>query len=313
MPTMVEAVGLTRRYPGASAPAVDAISFTVDEGEIFGLLGPNGAGKTTLISILSCLTPPDGGSAQVGGRDLVRDQNAVKRMTGLVPQELALYPSLSARQNLLCFGGLYGLRGADLLANISRVLAMVGLADRANDRVETLSGGMKRRINIAAGLLHAPRVLFLDEPTVGVDPQSRNFIFEGIEALRQAGMTIIYTTHYMEEAQRLCDRVAIVDQGRVIALDTPRALIDAHGGVVMLVVEGGDAARAAQALAGLEGIVRASAADGRILAQSRNPAAILGRVVEVITAAGLQIRAVEILEHNLESVFLDLTGRRLRD
>jgi ABC-2 type transport system ATP-binding protein len=190
---------------------------------------------------------------------------------------------------------------------------MVGLADRANDRVETLSGGMKRRINIAAGILHAPRVLFLDEPTVGVDPQSRNFIFEGIEALRRAGMTILYTTHYMEEAQRLCDRVAIVDQGRVIALDTPRALIDAHGGVVMLVVEGGDAARAAQALAGLEGIVRASAADGRILAQSRNPAAILGRVVEVITAAGLQIRAVEILEHNLESVFLDLTGRRLRD
>ena len=313
MPGIVEAVGLTKRYPGASAPAVDAISFTVNEGEIFGLLGPNGAGKTTLISMLSCLAAPDGGSAQVGGCDLVRDRNAVKRMIGLVPQELALYPSLSAHENLLCFGGLYGLRGAELRANIRRVLAMVGLADRANDRVETLSGGMKRRINIAAGLLHAPRVLFLDEPTVGVDPQSRNFIFDGIEALRRAGMTMLYTTHYMEEAQRLCDRVAIVDQGRVIALDTPKALMDAHGGVVSLVVEGGDAAAAAQTLAGLEGIVRASAADGRILVQSQNPAAILGRVVEVATAAGLQIRAIEILEHNLESVFLDLTGRRLRD
>ncbi len=313
MPSIVEAVGLTKRYPGASAPAVDAISFTVNEGEIFGLLGPNGAGKTTLISMLSCLAAPDGGSAQVGGCDLVRDRNAVKRMIGLVPQELALYPSLSAHENLLCFGGLYGLRGAELRANIRRVLAMVGLADRANDRVETLSGGMKRRINIAAGLLHAPRVLFLDEPTVGVDPQSRNFIFDGIEALRRAGMTMLYTTHYMEEAQRLCDRVAIVDQGRVIALDTPKALMDAHGGVVSLVVEGGDAATAAQTLAGLEGIVRASAADGRILVQSQNPAAILGRVVEVATAAGLQIRAIEILEHNLESVFLDLTGRRLRD
>jgi ABC-2 type transport system ATP-binding protein len=313
MPTIVEAVGLTKRYPGASAPAVDAISFTVNEGEIFGLLGPNGAGKTTLISILSCLAAPDGGSAQVGGCDVVRDQNAVKRMIGLVPQELALYPSLSAHQNLLCFGGLYGLRGAELRANISRVLAMVGLADRANDRVETLSGGMKRRINIAAGLLHSPRVLFLDEPTVGVDPQSRNFIFEGIEALRRAGMTMLYTTHYMEEAQRLCDRVAIIDQGRVIALDTPKTLMNAHGGVVSLAVEGGDADAAARTLAEVEGITGASAADGRILVQSQNPAAILGRVVEVATGAGVQIRAVEILEHNLESVFLDLTGRRLRD
>jgi ABC-2 type transport system ATP-binding protein len=313
MATIVEAAGLTKRYPGASAPALDAISFTVNEGEIFGLLGPNGAGKTTLISILSCLAAPDGGSAQVGGCDVVRDQNAVKRMIGLVPQELALYPSLSAHQNLLCFGGLYGLRGAELRANISRVLAMVGLADRANDRVETLSGGMKRRINIAAGLLHSPRVLFLDEPTVGVDPQSRNFIFEGIEALRRAGMTMLYTTHYMEEAQRLCDRVAIIDQGRVIALDTPKTLMNAHGGVVSLAVEGGDAAAAARTLTGVEGITRASAADDRILVQSQNPAAILGRVVEVATGAGVQIRAVEILEHNLESVFLDLTGRRLRE
>jgi ABC-2 type transport system ATP-binding protein len=313
MATIIEAAGLTKRYPGAPAPAVDAISFTVNEGEIFGLLGPNGAGKTTLISMLSCLASPDGGTATIGGNDIVRDQNTVKRKIGLVPQELALYPTLSSHQNLLCFGGLYGLRGSELRASISRVLEMVGLADRANDRVETLSGGMKRRINIAAGLLHSPRVLFLDEPTVGVDPQSRNFIFEGIEALRSAGMTMLYTTHYMEEAQRLCDRVAIVDQGRVLALDTPKALMNAHGGVVSLAVEGGDAAAAARTLAGVAGITRASAADGRILVQSQNPAAILGRVVEVATGAGVQIHAVEILEHNLESVFLDLTGRRLRD
>jgi ABC-2 type transport system ATP-binding protein len=313
MATIVEADRLTKRYPGASAPAVDAISFTVNEGEIFGLLGPNGAGKTTLISMLSCLAAPDGGSVAIGGLDAVRDQNAVKRMIGLVPQELALYPSLSARENLHCFGGLYGLRGAELTANIGRVLAMVGLADRANDRIETLSGGMKRRINIAAGLLHSPRVLFLDEPTVGVDPQSRNFIFEGIEALRRTGMTMLYTTHYMEEAQRLCDRVAIVDQGRIIAIDTPKALMNAHGGALSLVVEGSEADAVARTLAGAKGIVRASAADGRILVQSPDPAAILGYVVEIATAAGLQIRAVEILEHNLESVFLDLTGRRLRD
>jgi ABC-2 type transport system ATP-binding protein len=310
---IIEVEALSRRYPGAAAPAVDGISFTVADREIFGVLGPNGAGKTTLLSMLSCIIRPDAGGARIAGHAITGDAPAAKRLIGIVPQELALYPRLSARDNLMFFGGLYGQRGADLRRRVGDALAMVGLADRAEDRVETLSGGMKRRVNIAAGLLHAPRVLFLDEPTVGVDPQSRNFIFDSIEALRRDGMTIVYTTHYMEEAQRLCDRVAIVDHGRIIALDTPRALVDAHGGVVVLTIAAGDMAAAEGRLAAAAGVVRVVREENRILVHAPDPAAILAPVVGIAAAAGLQIQAVEIREHNLESVFLDLTGRRLRD
>jgi ABC-2 type transport system ATP-binding protein len=215
--------------------AVDGVSLQVAAGEVFGLLGPNGAGKTTTISMLTGLVEPDGGKITVDGLDLKTDANQVKSKLGLVPQELALYPTLSARQNLTFFGRIYGLKGKDLSQRVDEVLETIGLTERANDAVKGYSGGMKRRVNIGAGLLHKPQVLFLDEPTVGVDPQSRNAIFESVEALNRAGMSVIYTTHYMEEAQRLCHRVAIVDEGRVIALDTPTALIRSLGGGVVII------------------------------------------------------------------------------
>ena len=214
--------------------AVKGISLQVARGEVFGLLGPNGAGKTTTISMLTGLLEPTAGHVAVDGLDLKSHTNEVKARMGLVPQEMALYMSLSARQNLTFFGRIYGLRGKDLRQRVDQVLEMIGLTDRADEAVEKYSGGMKRRVNIGAGLLHHPQILFLDEPTVGVDPQSRNAIFESVEALNRAGMSVIYTTHYMEEAQRLCHRVAIVDEGKLIALDTPAALIRSLGGGVVI-------------------------------------------------------------------------------
>ncbi|MBP8292833.1 MAG: ATP-binding cassette domain-containing protein, partial [Caldilineaceae bacterium] len=211
--------------------AVNDVSFTIEEGEVFGLLGPNGAGKSTTIAMLSGLFPPTGGDAAIGGCDVVKQLAQVKHLIGVVPQDLALYPTLSGRENVTFFGQLYGLHGKALRERVDEVLGYVGMTERAKDAVKTYSGGMKRRINLAAGLVNHPRLLFLDEPTVGVDPQSRNHIFESVERLnREQGMTLLYTTHYMEEAERLCHRVGIIDRGKLIALDTPRALIGRLGG-----------------------------------------------------------------------------------
>jgi ABC-2 type transport system ATP-binding protein len=235
---MIEAKRLVKRY--GDFEAVKGLSFAIRRGEIFGFLGPNGAGKTTTISMLSCLLEPTQGTAIVAGYDVVRQSNEVKRRIGLVPQELALYPTLSARDNLEYFGSIYGLHGRALRQRVDDVLEMVNLTDHAKAAVKVYSGGMKRRLNIAAGLLHCPEVLFLDEPTVGVDPQSRNAIFEHVERMRDEGMTVLYTTHYIEEAERLCDRVAIIDEGRIIALDTPRKLINDLGeGIIHLGVADG--------------------------------------------------------------------------
>ena len=312
MPPIVEISGLTKRYPGTAEPAVGSVDLVIEQGEIFGVLGPNGAGKTTLISMLSCLIAPSGGGARIAGHELSSDQTAIKRLIGLVPQDLALYPTLSTRDNLAYFGALYGLRGRALAKRVDWALDMVRLTERADDRVEKLSGGMKRRANIAAGLLHEPKILFLDEPTVGIDPQSRNFIFDGVEALKRAGMTIIYTTHYMEEAERLCDRLAIIDHGVVIALDDPRAMIAAHGGTIVVDVNG-DASSAGAAIRLIEGVTNVASTGGRLTVSASAPARVLSHVVEKIGAAGLEVRAVEIINENLESVFLDLTGRRLRE
>lgn len=218
--------GLHKSY--GDIHAVRGVDLEIARGEIFGLLGPNGAGKTTVIAMLVGLLDPDRGEMLLDGQPLTPGAHAPKARIGLVPQELALYPTISARDNLLFFGRIYGLRGKRLRQRVEAVLEMVGLTERAGDPIETYSGGMKRRINIAAGLLHEPNVLFLDEPTVGVDPQSRNAILEAVEALNRAGMTILYTTHYMEEAQRLCHRVAIMDLGRIIALDVPPDAAFAH-------------------------------------------------------------------------------------
>jgi ABC-2 type transport system ATP-binding protein len=226
--TVVQARGLHKRF-GAHA-AVAGVSLTLEAGRVLGLLGPNGAGKTTMVGMLAGLLRPDAGEVLVGGRQIVRDADPAKRRIGLVPQDLALYDELSARDNLRFFGGLHGLKGAALQTAIASTLDLVGLADRAAGRVATYSGGMKRRLNLAAGLLHDPDVVLLDEPTVGVDPQSRNAIFDNLEQLKCRGKALLYTTHYMEEAERLADRVVIIDHGRVIADDTPAGLSRAHAG-----------------------------------------------------------------------------------
>ncbi len=318
---MIEVNGLVKRY--GARTAVDGVSFRVGEGEVFGLLGPNGAGKTTTISILSGLLPPDGGETSIAGYDLAREANRIKPLIGLVPQELALYPTLGAYDNLAFFGRVYGLRGKVLERRIAEVLELAGLRERAREAVETFSGGMKRRLNIAVGLVHSPRILFLDEPTVGVDPQSRNFIFDHVEKLKSEGMTIIYTTHYMEEAERLCDRVAIIDEGRVLALDTTRALVGLLGGGVIRV---GMAAESVEAMLplmrALPGVSAVSSvnfnrgetvADGRLKIETGEARSALLEVIQLCNARDASVLSLEVLEPNLESVFLHLTGKRLRD
>jgi ABC-2 type transport system ATP-binding protein len=225
MQPMLEVEGLTRRY-GARV-AVAGISFRIGRGESVGLLGPNGAGKTSTLAMISGIAKPDAGNVRFDGTDSGID--ALKHRVGLVPQDLALFDELSAWANLQLFGGLYGLAATTLRERADAALALVGLADRRNERVKNFSGGMKRRLNIAGALLHDPDLVLLDEPTVGVDPQSRNAIFENLEALRRRGKTLLYTTHYMEEAERLCDRVLIMDHGRILADDTVVALKAQHG------------------------------------------------------------------------------------
>jgi ABC-2 type transport system ATP-binding protein len=216
---------LTKRYPGMEQPALDALDLCIRKGEIFGLLGPNGAGKTTAISILSTILRPTAGSVALKQIDLLRHPMQARRIIGVVPQEIALYPELSAWENLSYFGRLHGLRGTRLNARIRSALAAVGLETRERRSVASFSGGMKRRVNLAAGFLHGPELLFLDEPTVGVDIQSRRLIMDKLLEIRDSGTTMIYTTHYMEEAHQLCNRVAIMDHGRILALGAPQALV----------------------------------------------------------------------------------------
>ncbi|MBE9507171.1 MAG: ATP-binding cassette domain-containing protein [Chloroflexi bacterium] len=309
---IIEAQGLVKRY--GDVEAVCGISFAIRRGEIFGFLGPNGAGKTTTISMLSCLLEPSDGTAIVAEHDVVKASQQVKRRIGLVPQELALYPTLSARDNLNFYGRIYGMRGRALRQRVDEALEMVGLAERAGGAVETFSGGMKRRLNIAAGLLHRPEVLFLDEPTVGVDPQSRNAIFEHVERLNAAGMTILYTTHYMEEAERLCHRVAIIDQGRIIALDTPRKLIaDLGGGIIHLGVANGMAEGLLEQIRALPEVRAVTRLDGKVKVEATRAQEALIRLLELFNRTDTDVTALEVLEPNLETVFLHLTGKRLRD
>jgi ABC-2 type transport system ATP-binding protein len=225
---------LVKTYPGASEPALRGLSLRVAPGEILGLLGPNGAGKTTAISILCALLRPDRGAVTIAGIDVLRQPRRVRPLIGLVPQEIALYPTLSARENLQFFGRMYGLAGRALRERVAAALALVGLEEPADRPVATFSGGMKRRANLAVGILHTPQLLFLDEPTVGIDPQSRGVILDNLRQLQQQGMAMVYTTHYMEEAAQLCQRVAVVDHGRVIAEGAPATLVAAESGCANL-------------------------------------------------------------------------------
>jgi ABC-2 type transport system ATP-binding protein len=224
---MLEAINLRKTF--GTLVAVDDVSLKLENGRILGLLGPNGAGKTTTVSMIATLLTPDRGEVRVDGRKVSGDTDPNKRKIGLVPQDLALYDELSARDNLRFFGALYGLSGAELEGAIASAVDIVGLADRVRERVKVFSGGMKRRLNLAAGLLHNPDILLLDEPTVGVDPQSRNAIFDNLEQLKKQGKALLYTTHYMEEAERLADRIIVIDHGRVIADDTLQGLTRGGG------------------------------------------------------------------------------------
>jgi ABC-2 type transport system ATP-binding protein len=309
---IVEVSKLIKSYNGLTA--VNGVNFGIRQGEIFGLLGPNGAGKTTIISMLTCLLAPTSGTANIAGYDVVSKAKTVKGIIGVVPQDLAVYPLLSARDNLLFFGRIYGLKGRQLRQRVDDLLEMVGLAERGKDLVGTFSGGMKRRVNIAAGLLHQPQVLFLDEPTVGVDPQSRNFIFDNIEQLNRQGMTVLYTTHYMEEAERLCHRVAIIDQGQIIALDTPKVLINSlGGGIIRLGLPENTKQTFIDQIKKLPAVKDVSRKDNTYSVQTRHSQEALVQIIQLLNTARVNIDSMQILEPNLETVFLHLTGRRLRD
>jgi ABC-2 type transport system ATP-binding protein len=303
--------GLVKRY--GTHTAVHGISLTIGAGEIFGLLGPNGAGKTTTLSVVSTLLAPDEGSVTIAGFDSRRESGRIKAICGFVPQELALYPMLTARENLWFFGRLYGLDGRRLRARVAQVLADVGLTDRADDVIETFSGGMKRRVNLAAALVHEPRVLFLDEPTVGVDPQSRNHIFETVQRLAREGTTVLYTTHYMEEAERLCDRVAVMDEGRILALGTPAELVASQGGGVIEVGLREPVPEILDRLRALQCVTRVQLADHKVSLRTCGSSAALAPVIGALNEGGAVVNSVAILEPNLETVFLQLTGKQLRD
>jgi ABC-2 type transport system ATP-binding protein len=317
--TILEVKNLVKQY--GDFAAVKDVNLAVQKGEILGLLGPNGAGKTTIISMVTGLLEPTSGTITVDDLDLGADTNAVKARLGLVPQELALYPTLSARDNLDFFGSIYGLGGKDLRERVDAMLEMVQLTERAGEAIETYSGGMKRRVNIAAGLLHQPKVLLLDEPTVGVDPQSRNAIFEAVEALNRAGMTVIYTTHYMEEAQRLCHRVAIIDEGQIIALDTPSTLIRGLGGGILVLgledPEGGPGLGRVQAVADriieLPAVQSTTREDGHLKVETHRFQEALMDILDITNQLDVRITSMEKWEPNLESVFLHLTGKKLRE
>jgi ABC-2 type transport system ATP-binding protein len=294
--------------------AVDGVGFHIDRGETYGLLGPNGAGKTTSISIICGLLERDGGEVSVAGQAVDIDAVQAKAAIGYVPQDLAIYPDLSARENLRFFGKLQRMKGARLDERVAAVLELTGLADRADDRTDDYSGGMKRRLNIGIGLLHQPQLLVLDEPTVGVDPQSRNAILEAVEELRSGGMSILYTTHYLEEAERLCDRIGIIDQGRILAEGTRRELVAMVGQLDRVTLSAtGSLAAAAEALRGIEGVADATIADGGIEVTAQVARTLLPRIIEVTSGAGASISAVEVVEPDLEAVFLHLTGKALRD
>jgi ABC-2 type transport system ATP-binding protein len=307
---ILEVLDVTFRY-GATT-ALDGVTLQVEEGEVFGLLGPNGAGKTTLLSILSCLLAPTSGRVRLFGHELRLSDLDVRRVIGLVPQELAVYGELTARENLAFFGSLYGLAGAKLDDRVEEVLSAVGLRERADTRAETFSGGMKRRLNLGVGLVHGPRLLLLDEPTAGVDPQSRNHIFEEVRRLNGLGVTVVYTSHYMEEVQALCTRVGIIDRGRLIACDTLEGLLRRLRGLVRFRVDRLPA-ELRERLARLPDAELREAEGGVLELACRDVHLTVPRLVSLLNELDVGLLSLETQEPNLERVFLHLTGRALRD
>ena len=309
---MLSATELNKSYSGRAV--VSDVSLRLEPGRVLGLLGPNGAGKSTTVSMLCGLLRPDRGDVVFddGASPMNGRTDEFKRRIGLVPQDIALYEELPARQNLELFGALYGLTGADLGRRVDEALALVGLADRARDKPSTFSGGMKRRLNIACALVHDPDVLVFDEPTVGVDPQSRNAIFDNLEVLRDRGKALMYTTHYMEEAERLCDRIVIVDHGRVVANDELGALLRHARSGERLEIDVGQTVDCTPLLA-LPGVLEATESNGVLTVKLQSLASDMAPVLAWCNAKGLAIRHINSVRANLEDVFLALTGRQLRD
>lgn len=314
MSSLLEVNHLVKKY--GDFTAVNDISFEISAGEIFSLLGPNGAGKTTTISILSTLFAPSSGDASIGGFSVTHDPMAVRRLIGVVPQELALYEELSARENLSFWGQMYGLSGKALHTRVDEVLEQIGLSDKAKLRIKTYSGGMKRRVNIGVGLLHRPSLLFMDEPTVGIDPQSRRAILDSVKELNRQGMTVLYTTHYMEEAQELSNRVGIIDHGKLIAIGTQAELTRKVGENDTLTLHLGESDAVSALLAAVQkiaGVLHADQTDHSLAVITPNASEILAPVIGAASSLGIKITSVDIQEPNLEAVFLSLTGRALRD
>jgi ABC-2 type transport system ATP-binding protein len=307
---MLRVIGLKKAY--GKLQAVDGVSFEVDKGETLGLLGPNGAGKTTTVSMIAGLIAPDSGQVLIDGAPVVGDTNPVKRRIGLVPQDLALYDELPAQANLELFAALYGIGGSQAARVVDEALSLVGLRDRARDRAGTFSGGMKRRLNLAAALLHDPDILLLDEPTVGVDPQSRNAIFDNLETLKKRGKTLVYTTHYMEEAERLCDRIVIVDHGQVIANDTLAGLyrkLPATNKLVIDLVDGRELA----GVGDVRGVQSTELKGNRLSVWLEDLSDGAPGVLAWLSSGGYRYDHIATEAPTLETVFLTMTGRSLRD
>jgi ABC-2 type transport system ATP-binding protein len=310
---ILEVTNLVKRY--GEIVAVDGLTLNVERGEIFGLLGPNGAGKTTAISVISTLQKPDAGSVRVGGLDATQNGGGVRRMFGLVPQEIALFPRSNAWENLEYFGGIYGLAGRALRDRIQEVLEIVALTEFARrPKAGKFSGGMLRRLNLAAGLLHRPSLLLLDEPTVGVDAQSRNHIFENIRLLnREHGTTILYTTHYMEEAESLCGRVAIMDRGRIVACDTVAALLASAPGTIFDITLAFPVDGLANALRLSGGVLEVDEEGAHYRIRAAGQKEGLAAVQQALAANGVALESLKVSSASLEQVFLNLTGKALRD
>ncbi|WP_067140214.1 ABC transporter ATP-binding protein [Microtetraspora malaysiensis] len=317
----VEVENLTKKYPGAPQSAVDSLSFQVSSGEVFGVLGPNGAGKTTTVGVLTTRMRPTGGLARVGGVDVAKEPTRVRRLLGVVPQRNNLDRSLSIRQNLLFHAAYHGVRRAERRQRAAELLERMGLAERGDDRLDNVSGGQAQRVMIARALMHEPQVLFLDEPSTGLDPQSRIFVHECVRELKDRGVTVVLTTHQMDEAAKLCDRVAIVDRGKLLALDAPAALVRELPGstTLTLSLEFAESAESAAedvnaALTAVETVERVEAMPGgRVrLYTSREPGEILPAVLKALAGHGISLTGLDVAQLGLEDVFLRLTGRELR-
>lgn len=310
--TLLKVVELHKAF--GSTKAVDGISLEVNKGEVFGLLGPNGAGKSTTISMISTLITPSSGSITFDGKDIGSEPMAIRKRLGVVPQDIALYPTLSGYENLAFWGSMYGLKGAELKRRIGEVSEIIGLNGRLKDRVDKYSGGMKRRINIGAALLHRPELLIMDEPTVGIDPQSRNHILDTVLELNRQGMTIIYTSHYMEEVEYLCSRICIMDQGRIIASGTKEELVGLIKGRTRIFLKLDKADEGLlDILRKVKGVSEAELVNDEVAVAGENIDIILADIIAGLTGHGRRISSIDVRKPDLETVFLHLTGKALRD